>query len=717
MSVWKLICICFFPIAISIIFFSNAILNDNIILTAQNWDGTNIFLDIRMFVADQFSMGNFPFWYPYDFMGMPSFENIELSQTNPFAIIPYLLFDIISAFNIEVILTFILSFYCFYLWMRSHNIRIYISLFMSMVYAFSGSRIVLVNYGALSILQVSIWIPIIFYAIDKFTEKEGNKLYKTIFLSSLYLILFLAGHGEFSYFVLITSFVYGLLISKSKLNFVVNWSLALIVFLGLAAFQLLPLINYVINESARAVWQLDNNITMKEFSSPFGLLTSFVPGLWGHYIKYDVLNNNYIGMIPIALFFASIRKKNIAIYVLILFLGLFTFGKGNVLSANILLIIPFGHLFNNAYLFKYLYLALILLLSAKSLKSMNDFKVFRRSLLFLILTACVFWLYVTYLGLSVYDLDYHDSNIVPDNFKVGISLLIGCLCLMVTFIKNIQVGKYIVLIIASMEFIYFSSSFLLSSVAPDIEKKIFPKDTIFNYRVAYKFGHHGKAQNICGYHISPKALGIYNNKYRNVDYVTNLLKIMGVKYYVENECFYLPSTILKQRALQLVNLEEQIPGYRAFEKITFYDKWVYRNGDCFKFLTSSKEDIDRSVCLNNKTSMMPSAEKMQVKIDAFRIDSDTIRINLQTNKAGFLVINESYHPGWKSNNKELKLVRVNEMMMGIEIKSGGTYVLTLEYLPPYLKAGIVISLFMFIVLCALVLKQKKIVKIDRLYVP
>jgi uncharacterized membrane protein YfhO len=74
---------------------------------------------------------------------------------------------------------------------------------------------------------------------------------------------------------------------------------------------------------------------------------------------------------------------------------------------------------------------------------------------------------------------------------------------------------------------------------------------------------------------------------------------------------------------------------------------------------------------------------------------NSVSLRTETNQAGFLILSDSYYPGWKAfvNQKEVPIVRVNHILRGILVNEGENYI-TFVFRPSVFFIGSLISLVM-----------------------
>jgi uncharacterized membrane protein YfhO len=69
-----------------------------------------------------------------------------------------------------------------------------------------------------------------------------------------------------------------------------------------------------------------------------------------------------------------------------------------------------------------------------------------------------------------------------------------------------------------------------------------------------------------------------------------------------------------------------------------------------------------------------------------------IKLLIENTEPSLLVINESYHPGWKafSDSQQVEIIRANYLFMGVSLETG-KHEIDLRFRPPAFVIGVLIS--------------------------
>jgi uncharacterized membrane protein YfhO len=95
-----------------------------------------------------------------------------------------------------------------------------------------------------------------------------------------------------------------------------------------------------------------------------------------------------------------------------------------------------------------------------------------------------------------------------------------------------------------------------------------------------------------------------------------------------------------------------------------------------------------------------SADVEKLKQESFKIanfQEDHIQGNITLDKDGMVFFGIPYDKGWRIsvNGQRVEPKRINMGFMGIKLKEG-SYRIELKYVPPYLYAGIIVSIISLI---------------------
>lgn len=147
----------------------------------------------------------------------------------------------------------------------------------------------------------------------------------------------------------------------------------------------------------------------------------------------------------------------------------------------------------------------------------------------------------------------------------------------------------------------------------------------------------------------------------------------------------------------------------------FVNKGILINNDkqILKKLRSSTFNPREEIIVEDKSAAKFNSSnglKANVKITGYEPNSVTIKT--VNDKNGFLVLSDTYYPGWKVfvDGNEEKIYRANYTFRAVGL-SKGSHLVEFVYDPLSFKAGLFLSLGTFILLIAMWAKRDKIIKV------
>jgi hypothetical protein len=170
----------------------------------------------------------------------------------------------------------------------------------------------------------------------------------------------------------------------------------------------------------------------------------------------------------------------------------------------------------------------------------------------------------------------------------------------------------------------------------------------------------------------------------------------------------------------LSNNENALSGFhleRVYsEEINIYENltWKPRAYMCYRFEVMERDSIlDRLRSLDWGSDVVFFDEEPAEKLDAKEFPAENcigfeetqnnyLRLNVDTESEGYLVLTDNYYPGWKArvNGESKKIYRANYTMRAVSIGPGNN---TVEFFfrPSAFQAGVVLSFCSFgiVILC------------------
>ncbi|MBW1699112.1 MAG: YfhO family protein [Deltaproteobacteria bacterium] len=191
---------------------------------------------------------------------------------------------------------------------------------------------------------------------------------------------------------------------------------------------------------------------------------------------------------------------------------------------------------------------------------------------------------------------------------------------------------------------------------------------------------------------------------------SSLFDLINTKYFL-----FPPNVTIKSANLNLVydgeikifenkNVFPRVfitPSYRVFKEIlSLRSALAGATGD----------DLRKKVLLETeppaafRQSVPAAGNNMESKIDILSYTPSYIELIVATDKKGFLVISDNYHPGWKAkvDDEDTPIMRANYIMRAIPINPG-THKIIFIYKPKWIILSIIITIVGWLVLISLIL--------------
>ena len=215
---------------LALVFFSDILFNNKIFI---HRDLSRFFYPLREFSAAQILSWKVPLWNPYIQCGSPHLAELQTCVFYPLSIV-YLLFPYPQAFNYFIIIHIFLAGLFTYILMREWGHSAYASFLSAVVFMFSGYIISVINL--LASLASVVWLPLVILFYERAVKKDWVK--NSIITGIFMVLMFLGGEP----IVLYATFFILVLMAGLRIK---PMMLAIIVFLGLASFQILPFLEFL----------------------------------------------------------------------------------------------------------------------------------------------------------------------------------------------------------------------------------------------------------------------------------------------------------------------------------------------------------------------------------------------------------------------------------------------------------------------------------------
>lgn len=215
---------------LALVFFSDVLFNGKIFI---HRDLSRFFYPLREFSASQFLTGKVPLWNPYIQCGSPHLAELQTCVFYPLSLV-YSLFPYPQAFNYFIVIHIFLAGLFTYILMREWGHSGHASFLSAAVFMFSGYIISVINLPAS--LASCVWLPLVILFYGRAVKKDWvkNSIITGVFMA----LMFLGGEPIVLY---ITFFILVLMAGLRPKPM----ALAIIVFLGLSSFQILPFLEFL----------------------------------------------------------------------------------------------------------------------------------------------------------------------------------------------------------------------------------------------------------------------------------------------------------------------------------------------------------------------------------------------------------------------------------------------------------------------------------------
>lgn len=697
------------------------------------------FFPWKYLVIEMFKDGIIPLWNQYSFSGTPLLENYHTGVFLPFNLILFL--PKYFGWGIFIFGQTLFAAIGMYLLLKFYVTNNKAKIVGALVFSLSGLMTTWVEFGT------GVWaaamMPWIFYFINLFVE--NHKVRNLFFLTLIYSSLILAGHAQLTVFSSLLIGIYLIYLCFFKKILSIK-DLVIIIFfvilgIGISTIELIPVYNQVfisIRSSEKSyIKELNNGLTPW-----YDFIRLYIPDFFGNPSTYNYWgdvsyyeNSPFLGTLilpfSIPFFFKRFRKKQISFWFMI-FVFTFFFASLNPLTSFFYnLKLPFLTYSSASRIFFITsFCAAILIAEGIELFAKN--KSYRKAVLF----SSIFLFLVAILALLKLKLD----NIESVDFKVSLKntiIPVGFLCILMSSFLIKTKNKLILILITIL--IFFDLFRYFNKFNPFVNKNlIFPKTPAIEFLEKdpgiFRIGRLNREimtpNSWIPYHLSsiegydPMALVNYSrffNRVNNGFYFNNIsrfsemyneidfkfISALNVKYLLSVE----NSTKKVSPLVKINNLEEVFRDKSA----VIYKNPNYKERFYFVSNVIKVSNIKEMADILDKKDFNPTLDAIVVgeDLNTNNIGSGDVKINLykansiklttENKKDGFLVISDTYHPGWRVfiDDKPAKLFEVNGALRGILIPEGH-HQITMEYWPKSFDIGIKVSITCLVVLLILV---------------
>ena len=191
-----------------------------------------------------------------------------------------------------------------------------------------------------------------------------------------------------------------------------------------------------------------------------------------------------------------------------------------------------------------------------------------------------------------------------------------------------------------------------------------------------------------------------------------LLDLINVKYLLLPPAATIQSSRLKPVYDKEIMIYENMNAFPRAFWVPSYEYCNTRDASYKKLGSYTSKDFKTKVILESRPPSdfnqltSPEFSENRPQIDFLHYGPNRISMSVSTDKAGFLVLSDNYHPGWeaKVDGQKASILRANYIMRAIPIKKGSHRVM-LSFRPGGLMAGIIITFFAWIALAIMIMRS------------
>lgn len=690
----------------------------------------------RHFAMGVFKSGQIPLWNPYSFSGTPHLANYQSAVLNPLNL-GFFIFPFIAWWSILILLQPLLVGIFTYFFVKSLNRSEFAASLSSISFMFCGFITSWMEYGTLG--YAILYLPLALYSIEKYFD---HKKYRYLILLAItFPLSFFSGHFQISLYFLIfvVSYVFFKFIQKRDFKSICYLLFFIFFGLMLCAPQLFPSFE-LYSQSFRST------IIQKIEVIPWNYLpTLFAPDffgnpvtrnmLFGHYAEW----NMYFGLAPLFLALYSFFKwKNPYVLFFTLTGVIFLLLAFDSPVQNILVALKIPVLSTSA-------LARIIVLFSFSGAILAGFgfdyligdikeKHYKKIFVFFFIFALIFASFWAAVFFKIY-LSSDQALITKSNLRLPsiIFVLFTILITTLTFLRKKKNAVFFItlLILAIIAFDLYRFSSKWNPFSP--RNFVYPETGVVKEyhninggdRIFANFGGEGTVYNgllgVEGYDaiyirrygqfISSLHSGKLTDAYRSVvEYPlageNTLLgaNLLGIRYFIHKvsdgqEVWEFPFWKYDPKTLKLKFDDKRyqiLENANAFPRAFLVNSAIIEN-DPQKILNTM---FDRKTNLRNTAVVEENPVSNKFGTGSAKIKSyepNYVDIETLSNAPSFLVLTDSYYPGWNAyvDGTKTKIFRTDFTFRGVEVPAGENTV-EFKYEPKSFTYGIYLAIIVML---------------------
>jgi hypothetical protein len=636
----------------------------------------------RKLVIDILKIGKIPYWNPYNLSGTPLLANM---QSAPFSIFNLILLPLNNrlfayGWGVLIFLQPLLAGIFLYFYLKELKLNPLPSLLGALSFAFGGFFMAWLEWG--TVLYSALWLPFILLSIEKILIRKKFFAWGPIFVFALSQSFF-AGHLQTFFYVFLFSIIYLIWrlfrFNGDKLKTVLLFAACYLLFVIITAPQWLPIWQFI-GLSARGIDQADwrqpgwfipwQNLI--QFLSPDFFGNPATLNYWGIWNYAEFIG--FIGVIPLLLAFLSL---SFIINGKIKFFAFF-----GLIALSFALPTPWAKL---PYLLKFPLLStgqptrIIMLIDfcLSVLAAFGAQKVMERKqkiwpILGLISAYGILWLIV-----SGKHMDISRRNLILPTAISGS----GAILILLLYLKKIPSKLIVICLLALSVFdlfrfgwkflpfvktdYLFPTTQTLDFIKKDqkvyrvmtTDRRILPP----NFSVAYKiqtidgydplyFQRYGELVTALerGKPDTTPPFG-FNRIITPQNYSSRLIDLLNVKYILSLTDLNLPKLglVFQEGETRLYYNKDFFP--RAF--MVYNYRFAENKQEAIEMLMDEKINLKQKVILEESLPadiFKLTNEKIINSAIIEKYNEGEVLIDVRTNKKGFLVLTDSFYPGWRA---------------------------------------------------------------------
>ncbi len=647
------------------------------------WDAENVHLFNLQYSSSLLSNGEIPLWTPHIFWGYPQIADPQVGLFYPFNLLTSLFTEYTADILLyQTVLNYILAGFFMWLLVRYLTRHFWIALFAGGVYMFSGFMVGHASH--IGMMTSGAWLPLIFLLTILALRKLNFKM--AVFAGFVSGIMVLAGHFQAALYIafFVAAYVlYDFFRDKLKKGEFEFKKLGILGIIGLVAFfiagvQILPTYELQANSYRESVPLV---VAQQESLSPNTLWNFINPN------HQNVLRHTYSGPHDI-----TQNYVYLGILMPFLVLGGIIFSRKRkyklffIFAGGLTLLYAFGSHFSYVHEFFWSYIPLFDKVRAPA----NSVILLHFSMV--MLAVLFLWQ-------------------LKERFSAKIFTVLSCI-----------IALFAIADVAA----FASSGVLLHSIEarqpPDeyVLEESLQEKTPDNYDPGRTLWIHrdearGNVPQISGIYsadgYNPLTLKRHRELYKFIGENQNFIDMANVRY--------APCTILENEKIiediEYIHSEKICENENAFPYAYFLSSYenagkIENIGNFTEFNFRQKVLLEESVKNNNLEGFAPGREPQEEfgSVDILEREAGEIKLFTDRQEDGFVVVTESYYPGWQAhvNGEKREVMRGNYIFMAIPVEAGANEI-TLSYESRNLKYGAALSLVgLFIVIFVFIYSEK-----------